>query len=67
MARQPSLDDLAAWAEELVIGPRHPRRDVISDIRRRCFLMVSTYRRAAAAHDLPDDWPFCTMAPQRAR
>ncbi|MFC0384361.1 hypothetical protein [Muricoccus vinaceus] len=60
------LHALEAWAEELVIGPRHPRRDVVSDIRRRCLLMVSTHRRAAAAYNLPEDWPFCAMAPQRA-
>ena len=56
--RQQSLEQLAAWARELVEGPRHPSRDTVSDIRRRCLLMCSVHRRAAARFDLPHDWPF---------
>ena len=66
MAHVLPLHLLEAWAEELVIGPRNPRRGPVADMRTRCTLMVSLHRRAAAAYPLPEDWPFCAMAPQRA-
>jgi hypothetical protein len=55
------LAALEAWARELIIGPRHPDRDVVADMKRRCTLMRGLYRRAAETYRLPDDWPFCAM------